>query len=310
MLIKPQVIARGPVFMPASSQDGAVLAWSNRLDGTRDIFIQRDGETQRVTTDSEVDSEPTLTPDGEILIWSRRTEDSWDLYEATSDGVVSPFLTDPGPQRKPRFSTDGSTLVFEDRGGIGVMKDGRREWIAKAKGNEQSQRPRVNHDGTRVFWERFDAQTRTTSLWMRDQHGAEKQLLTPDDSWTGYSFDKEGEKVTFSVWSEAGDEDLKVLDLATNTVSDLANKEGVSEVFPSVSPDGESTFYNIIDYRKNPEVTAYIFRDKNGEKEELVTRDLVGRDLFPQATPDGGKLHWMWIDNQDPNNRALMQADV
>ena len=257
-----------------------------------------------------MDAEPTFTPDGEILIWSRRTEDGWDLYEADADGVISPLINDPGPQRKPQFSTDGSTLVFEDRGGVGILTDDGREWIAQADGNESSRRPRVNHDGTRVFWERHDAENRTTSLWMRDQNGTEKPILTPEDKWTGYSIDKEGQKVTFSLWSEAGDEDLKVLDLSTNSVSDFATKEGVSEVFPSVSPDGESTFFNIIDYRKNPEVNAYIFQDKNGQREELVTRDPIGRDLFPQVSPDGKAIHWMWIDNQDPNNRALMRADI
>jgi Tol biopolymer transport system component len=220
------------------------------------------------------------------------------------------LINDPGPQRKPLFSTDGSTLVFEDRGGVGILTDDGREWIAQAEGNESSRRPRVNHDGTRIFWERHDAENRTTSLWMRDQNGTEKPILTPEDKWTGYSIDKEGQKVTFSLWSEAGDEDLKVLDLKTSTVSDFATKEGVSEVFPSVSPDGESTFFNIIDYRKNPEVNAYIFQDKNGQREELVTRDPIGRDLFPQVSPDGKAINWMWIDNQDPNNRALMRADI
>lgn len=295
--------------MPATNRDGSVLAWSNRTEGTRDIFVRRNGETTRLTTDSEVDSEPTMTPDGETLVWSRRVEGDWDLYLSDSQGKIKPFLTENGAQRKPRFSADGSTLVFEDRGGIGIMRDNKRDWIAQPPGNEQLQNPRTNEDGSRVFYERFNADQRSTTLWMRDQNGTEKPLLTPEDGWTGYDIDKEGQRVTYSVWTEEG-EDLKVWDLTTNAVTELANKAGVNESFPAVSPDGETTFYNLTDFRTWPKVNAYIFQDRNGEKQELVTRDPTGRDLFPQVTPDGKHLQWMWIHDEDPNNRALMQAEL
>ena len=309
-MLNPRLIAQGPVFMPATSRDGSVMAWSNRLDETRDIFVQRGGETTRLTTDEEIDTEPTLTPEGDVLVWSRRVAGGdWDLYEANPQGEIRPLLAEPGAQRKPRFSADGSTLVFEDRGGIGIIREGEREWIARPEGNEDSRKPRINHDGSRVFWERFDAASRTTTLWMRDQNGAEKPLLTPDHSWTGYDINREGDRITYSVWTDEG-EDLKVWDLGTNQVTELASKAGVNETFPAVSPDGESTIYNLVYFRTYPKVNAYIFRDKNGFKEELVTRHPTGRDLFPQVTPDGKHLHWMWIHDEDPNNRALMQAEL
>ena len=83
--------------MPATSRDGSLMAWSNRLDDTRDIFVQRGGETTRLTTDEEVDAEPTLTPEGDVLVWSRRVSGGdWDLYEANPQGEIRPLLAEPG----------------------------------------------------------------------------------------------------------------------------------------------------------------------------------------------------------------------
>ena len=308
-MLKPTLIARGAVFMPSASRDGSTLAWSNREDGTRDIYLQRHGQTTRLTSDAEVDTEPALTPDGDVLLWSRRSEGGeWDLYEY-SRGEILPFLTDEGPQRKPRFSSDGSTLVFEDRGGVGLMRDGERQHFAKADNNQESRRPRVNADGTRVFWERFNATDRTTTLWMRDQDGVEKALLKPDSKWTSYDINAEGTKLTYGVQTDEG-EDLKVWDLTTNEVSDLAGKAGVNESFPTMSPYGVTTYYNLVDFRGYPKVDSYIFRDREGVKEELVTRHPSGRDLFPQLSPDGQELYWMWIDNNDPNDRIIYKADA
>jgi len=284
------------------------MAWSNRKNGTRDIFVRRDAETIQLTNDAEIDTEPALTPDGDILVWSRRVGQDWDLFQSV-DGTVEPLISEPGAQRKPQISADGSTLVFEDRNGIGVLRDGQREWLAPPEGSQISRRPRVSDDGTRVFWERFDQVDRTQTLWMRDQTGQQKPLLTPDDSWTGYAVSRNGKQITYSVWTDKR-EDLYVWHLDTNERHAIANKEDVNESFPSVSPDGRSTYYTLADFRGYPKVNTYIFRDQLGKKEELVTRDPDGRNLFSQVTTDGNLLHWMWIDDNDPNNRALLAAPI
>ena len=305
-MLTPTLIARGAVFSPATNHDGTVMAWSNRKNGTRDIYMRRGDETMAVTSDSEVDTEPALTPDGEVLIWSRRVGQDWDLYQYL-DGVVEPLVEGPGAQRKPQISADGSTLVFEDTDGVGVMRDGERQLLAPAEGTEISRRPRLSADGERIFWERFDQSDRTTTLWMRDQNGSQKPLLTPEDSWTGYAISNDGQKITYSVWTDKG-EDLYSWDLTTNERKAVANKEDVNESFPSVTNDGKTTYYTLSDFRTYPKVNTYLFRDTDGVKEELVTRDPVGRNLFSQVTPDGNLLTWMWISDDDPNDRALFQA--
>ena len=308
-MLTPTLIARGPVFPPSTNRDGSIMAFSNRLDEKRDIFLHRQGETIRLTDDAEVDTEPALTPDGDRLIWSRRVSPGeWDLYEMTDEGPKV-FIDGPGQQRKPRFSTDGSTLVFEDNGGIGVIRDGKRELLAPAEGDEISTRPRVSGDGKRVFWERRDLRARTRSLWMRDENGHDKELLSPESGWTGATFSRNGKQVTYSARNEEG-EDLFVWHLDSNKHEILANKADVGEAFPAVSSDGQTSYYNLIDYRPYPTVHGYIFKDTNGKKEELVGRDDVGKNLFPQLSPNGKQLSWMWIDNQNPVDRALFVADV
>ena len=88
-MLTPTLIARGAVFPPATNRDGSRMAWSNRKNGTRDIFVLQDGKTTQLTQDSEIDTEPTLSPDGDILIWSRRVEGDWDLYQSLDGQIES-----------------------------------------------------------------------------------------------------------------------------------------------------------------------------------------------------------------------------
>lgn len=307
-MLTPTLIARGPVFSPATSKDGHIMAWSNRKSGTRDIYVRRDGQTTQLTNDPEIDTEPAMTPEGDILIWSRRVGSDWDLYQSV-DGEISPLVTGDGAQRKPQISGDGSTLVFEDNDGIGLMRDGARKRFAPPQGSEISRRPLVSHDGSRIFYERFDQATRSTTVWMRDQDGVEKPILTPDDSFTEYTISRNGRQVTYAEWTDKG-KDLHVWDLDTDERRVLAGKEDVNEAFPSVTEDGQTTFYTLADFRGWPKVNTYIFKDHENVKTELVTRDPEGRNLFARVTQDANQLNWMWIADDDPNNRALYSAEL
>lgn len=308
-MLTQRLIARGAVYPPAANRDGSKLVWSNRSDGTRDLFTQKDGQTVRLMQDEEVDIEPAMTPNGDRLLWSRRVNKDWDIYEMV-DGTAKPLFTEKGAQRKPAFSADASTLVFEDRGGIGVVRDGKRELIASPEGTEISRKPRVSADGSRVFWERYDTQARTQELWMRDQDGVEKPVLDKESGWTRAAISRNGRQVTYSAFGEAGGEDLFVWHLDSGKRETIADKAAVGETFPVVSQDGETSYYNLIDYRGYPKVNAYIYRDHKGEQDELVTRHPLGKDLFPQLSPNDEQMSWVWVEDDNPANRALYVMDV
>ena len=225
-MLNSKMIARGPVFVPAVNHDGSKLVWSNRTDDHRDLFAYEDGQTVRLTNDAEVDMDPALDSVNDRLVWSRRAEDGWDLYEML-EGVPTPLYTEEGDQRKPQFSADGSTLVFEDDGGIGVVRGDRRITIAKAQGTEVSRRPRVSDDGSRIFWERFDQATMSTTLWMRDEDGKDRPLLAPSTGWSGYSISRNGQQLTYSAFSEEG-EDLHVWHLDNGVREVISDKAAVA----------------------------------------------------------------------------------
>lgn len=308
-MLTPTLIARGAVYPPAVNRDGSQLAWSDRTEGSRDLFLHENGETRRLTRDEEVDIEPALTPAGDRLVWSRRVDKDWELFEMV-EGKPTLVHGGPGAQRKPVFSDDASTLVFEDDGGIGVVRDGKRERIALPEGAEISRKPQVSEDGTRVFWERYDTSTRGKSLWMKDEAGVEKPLLSADSGWTGAAISRNGRQVTYSAFSESGTEDLMVWHLDTNQRHPIADKAAVGEMFPAVSSDGSTSYYNLVDFRGYPKVNAYIYRDRDGEKDELVGRHPLGRDLFPQLSPDDGQMNWVWVSDDDPADRALYTMGV
>lgn len=308
-MLTPRLIARGAVYPPAVNRDGSKIIWSDRSEGTRDLFTQKDGATVRLTQDKALDIEPAMTPSGDRLVWSRRVNKDWDIYEMV-DGKPQPLFTGKGAQRKPVFSADVSTLAFEDNNGIGVVRNGKRELIPKPEGPEILRKPRLSEDGRRVFYERYDAQARTQEFWMRDEDGVNKPILDKESSWTRAAVSRNGRQVTYAAWGESGGEDIFVRHLDTDKRGVIADKAAVGESFPVVTRDGETTYFNLVDYRGFPKVDAYIFREENGSLEELVDRHPDGRDLFPALSPDEKQMNWVWVSDDDPANRALYVMDV
>jgi len=98
---------------PAFSPDGRAIAYVR--DG--DVFsVRADGSgLRRLTSGTELDSAPVVSPNGKVVVYERRSISGApaDLYSVSALGGNAKRLTDtPDDDREASFSTDGRAIVF------------------------------------------------------------------------------------------------------------------------------------------------------------------------------------------------------
>lgn len=98
---------------PSVAPDGDVIAFVR----VGDLYaMNADGSHQRqLTSGSEVDERPLVSPNGRYVVFVRREsrEATGDLYTVPiSGGPPHPLATSPGEDREAAFSPDGKAIVF------------------------------------------------------------------------------------------------------------------------------------------------------------------------------------------------------
>ena len=107
----------GSTTFPAISRDGRFLAYaSDRASpGNLDIWIQPlgGGEAVRLTTHPTMDRTPDISPDGSLIVF-RSERDGGGIYAVDVLNRKERLLADRA--WLPRFSADGSRIVFQGEG--------------------------------------------------------------------------------------------------------------------------------------------------------------------------------------------------
>jgi dipeptidyl aminopeptidase/acylaminoacyl peptidase len=98
---------------PSFSADGHTIAFVREGD----VYAMRaDGSGQKqLTTGSEIDSRPLVSPNGKIVVFERRTAPSAarDLYTVkVSGGLPHALAPSPADEHEASFSPDGCTIAF------------------------------------------------------------------------------------------------------------------------------------------------------------------------------------------------------
>lgn len=114
---------------------GAQLVYSGQRDGQQDILIANaDGSEERNLTparDDSWDADASASLDGERIVFARWRNGQSDIWTVNADGSGLTQLTDgPEQDRRPRFSPNGKSIVFDRAGADGNS----RLWIMKANG--------------------------------------------------------------------------------------------------------------------------------------------------------------------------------
>ena len=143
-----------PVFSPAWSPDGTLLAYVSLENGHASIYVQSLLTNQRkvVANFRGSNSAPAWSPDGKQLAVALSRDGASNIYLIRLDGGVPQRLTNATTiDTEPNFSPDGQTLLFtSDRGGSPqiyrmLVSGGTPERLTFEGGNSYS--PRYSPDG-------------------------------------------------------------------------------------------------------------------------------------------------------------------
>ena len=93
------------------------------LGGEPSVNLPRLGATRRVTLDAGLEVDPALAPDGRTLAYAEGPEGSMRIFVRRLDGgrAVAVSSGVAGDHRRPRWSPDGSRLLFQAAGGIWMV---------------------------------------------------------------------------------------------------------------------------------------------------------------------------------------------
>ena len=188
-------------YQTGSAKNGSQLAW-----------FDRSGKQLGVLGDAAIYGYPQLSPDGKILTVAivdpqNGNQDIW-LYEVAR-GLRTRFTVDPGDERSPVWSPDGSRIVFSSnrKGHIDLYQKS-----ASRVGNDEpllesdlEKHPMSwSADGRFLLYSTVDPKTKV-DLWVLPLEGDRKPFpflqtefnefngqFSPDGRWIAYTSDESG----------------------------------------------------------------------------------------------------------------------
>jgi Tol biopolymer transport system component/DNA-binding SARP family transcriptional activator len=200
------VVVRGgvrPRWMIAAALASAVLGASLMARARPASDQPALGAMRKITLDAGLEVDPVLAPDGRTLAYAAGPEGAMRIYVRRLDGgrAVRVSAEVPGDHRRPRWSPDGSRLLFQAGGGI---------WMVPALGgvarplvaalpvtSARALYPEWSPDGQTLAWVRHD------SVLARSVGGGSVRLLgtlteahslawSPDGRWVAAVSGNEG----------------------------------------------------------------------------------------------------------------------
>jgi Tol biopolymer transport system component len=171
---------------------GAVVAASWRRAPTALIL----GATRKITLDAGLEVDPALAPDGRTLAYAAGPEGAMRIYVRRLDGGRAVRVSGdvPGDHRRPRWSPDGSHVLFQAGGGVWSVPalGGVPRVVVAALGDAtvRALYPEWSPDGQTIAWVRRDSVMARASgggpvRYVGSLREAHSLAWSPDGRWIG-----------------------------------------------------------------------------------------------------------------------------
>jgi tetratricopeptide (TPR) repeat protein len=193
---------------------------------------------------AEAASQPVFSPDGNFLAVRSERNDQTGLAVMSSSGADRRRLTTYFEDAHPRWSSDGSQIVFESN------REGDRRWriyrVGAAGGDgvflDYGRWPAWSPRSQNIAYQGCSAASGRCGLLLINASGGDSRQITdvPGDTMPAWSPD--GARIAFASAERGGSWDIFVLELASGNVATLAASPGV-DVHPVWSPDGRQVAY-------------------------------------------------------------------
>jgi Tol biopolymer transport system component/tRNA A-37 threonylcarbamoyl transferase component Bud32 len=192
----------GPDASPSVARDGSIAFANERSRSTLILQDLASGQTREVLAHSSIIWGPAFSPDGNEIAFSRaETDGSWHIWIAAAQGGAARRLTSgPLPEIYPRFTADGSAVVYNtwSSGPDRVWRVPRAGGPAVAltpMRDRSDQYADISPDGRRLAFARTEKEQ--TRLYVASLNGGEARRLTdspstlprwsPDGRWIAFS---------------------------------------------------------------------------------------------------------------------------
>ncbi|MHB8279116.1 MAG: DPP IV N-terminal domain-containing protein [Candidatus Humimicrobiaceae bacterium] len=254
------------------------------------------------TTITQVFKLPVEMPKKPVIVFSSdRTGDSELYYMSIDGGNVVQVTSSENANYHPRFSPDGSKLVFastrdSDYSEIYLMDVDGTDVARLTKNEVSDDDPYFSPDGSKIFYTSVAAEEENqtgppkSSIYRINIDGS-NQVIVKDDPNGNYSdydpiISPDGLKLLFSS-PRTYDDEIYIMDIEGSLPTNLTNTEGW-DGRPSFSPDGSKIVFS--SGRKGNGETADIYiMNSDGTDVKRLTNSLTW-NTDPYFSPDGLKI--------------------
>lgn len=219
-----------------------------------------------------------------------RPGDSQAELVARTNSAVSSYAPDcslvfdtVAPSRRRYHFTDLFRLPPDTRDASGF--DGRRERLTVGV---RAREPNVSPDGRHVVYVTNHAGTSTLRIAELGRTGvrAERALVRSARFEQAYTprFSPDGRRVVYSAWTNGGNRDIRVVDVATGTFEEITADRALDQQ-PSFSPDGTSVYFT-----SDRSGVANVYVYDLGKRTLRQVTNVINGAYMPQVSPDGRTL--------------------
>ncbi len=279
----------------AANQYRYAFATSAFTPTNPEIYTQNFDGTGRVrlTTDSQVDGNPSFNRAGTQIVWdSNRSTSRYAIYKMNVNGSGTIRLTNStGNDQLPRFNPDNSKIAFTS------TRAGKRNiFIMNADGSNQTQltfltafanyatNASFNQNGTRIAFEsQRDSGNSTADIYSINADGTNETRLTTatgNDQTPSYSFD--GSKIVFVSFRDGNSLGGEIYTMNADGSNQTRLTTNMSaDLEPTFTPDGSRIMY------VSAGSQSLVIMNADGSNPMLVTGGGAPASFAPQADGDG-----------------------
>lgn len=288
----------------AWSPDGNSLVFAGRMDNSQtnlDLYLYdfKTQEKRQLTSSSEDDRFPTLSPDGKTLAFIRGLDEIFVMPAA--GGQERQLTFDSKRIFGLAWSPDGNELFFSSaRGGNPTLwkiaaSGGKPEGLSP--GGEQVGNLGVAHQSKRLIysqtvvnqniWQLEIAATTTPTATQTVLIRSTRQELQPQ-------FSADGKRIAF-VSTRSGNRELWLADSDGKNLVQLTHFNGPYVGSPGFSPDGSQIVFDCTSV--NDQRDIFVVNKSGGAVRRLTTEN--GNEFFPSWSRDGQWIYFAKSGAQD-----------